>query len=583
MKKFIVIIILVSLLLSSCTNSSNLTENLKDNADNSEVVTDDDNHNIFENLENMVVEIVNKDVKVASSIDRTIGNISFIPKQENQVEFEYHPNLEGQEINLTDNDGWEWTFSFPQYALTRNTKITFTPLSEVQLDTMPNAEISGFQIEPDGLSFIASPKVTIKKKGEKLEGFLLSSAHDGSRVNIHPVSLEKGELQGSIPHFSTWVIIADTILNEKSIEEIRKITEEQLKVAKNAAREFLKKPITVPDAPSIGMECLNDEKIERAKAYAELVYREEADIVKSLFAAMRSNQAVGGNVQEDFELARKVHERAIAKVNKLYRTYKNDAEKFLPVLYASIKVYKEYSLIGGECPDIDGFLPWVERTKKYYMDRLVNKHDYRAAGAVYELLRYVSLFGGKAYIEELLNALTFKLKIKIVFLEEWDDGYDMITSEGEGEMKVQVISTEDLWKSNNVFLKGDIKIKSKLSGEYFANMKYSADSYTISAEVRNWDPCKTQSCDIWVSNLGLEDEKIGYYDEGTFEVFSEVLISSFCYDNFYEEMEKGFNVKINNLGESAVIQAFSGVDKAFDGLKLDILFDLIHTPKKFKY
>lgn len=582
MKKFIAILILISLILSGCTEITKLTDNLKNKVSNSEAIEDDDKNQEFENfdIENVEVEIVTGEYEVESSIERTIGNMNFTTKNKEKVEFEYIPNLEGQEVKLVDNNGWEWTFSFPQYALTRTTLITFTPIAEAKIDSLPDAEITGFLIEPDGLSFINYPKVTIKNQGQGLDGYLLSSNHDGSGVNIQPSFLENGEIQGNIPHFSVWALIADKILNKKSIEEIKEITEEQCKKAEKLAEEFLKKPLTIPEPPNIGMECFNDEKKEQANAYAKLVCKEEAEIVKALLAAMRSYHDAGGDVYEKFELARKVVERAIAKVNKLYRTYKNDPEKFIPVLYATILVYKEYSLLGGVSPDLSDFIPWIDRTKKYYMDRLVKEHDYKASAAVGELLRLTSVFGGVPDIEEWYNALAFKLKLKIEFMEEWEDGYDMITSEGEGEMILQKISTEDLWKSKNVFLKGELKIKSKLSGEYYSNMKYTADNYTIAVEIRNWDPCKTQSCDIWVSNLGLDDEQIGYYDEGEFVVFSEVLISSYSYDNFDEELENGFNVKINNLSENAVKQTFSGEDAVFGGVKLDILFDLTHTPKR---
>lgn len=110
MKKFIAILILISLILSGCTEITKLTDNLKNKVSNSEAIEDDDKNQEFENfdIENVEVEIVTGEYEVESSIERTIGNMNFTTKNKEKVEFEYIPNLEGQEVKLVDNNGWEW-------------------------------------------------------------------------------------------------------------------------------------------------------------------------------------------------------------------------------------------------------------------------------------------------------------------------------------------------------------------------------------------------------------------------------------------------------------------------------------------
>lgn len=576
-KKIMAILISVLILISGCTKISTGPEREEQGENKGAIV-----ENIgYDDLENIEVGIIKGEVRPVSSLNRTIANASFVPQDENKVEFEYQPNQDDQIIQLIDSKGWEWTFSFPKYALTRNTQITFMPLSKIQLDSLPDLELSGFLMEPDGLEFLIAPTVTIKKENESTEAFLLSSAHDGSGVVFHPASSREGQLQAKIPHFSAWYNLPEKQKERAQIERLKEMVSQQHEDAIKAAKDLLKKPITVPEPPNIGFECLDKDKFAQASAYAKLVNEEEEEILNSLISALFRTNLLGDDV--DFELAQRVAMRTMVKADKLFSTYQGQPEKLLPVFFATATAHKQYLLLGGEFQELQFFIPWAEKTKNYYMDRLVNKHDYRAIGAAFESLRFTALVGGEVDINEIFNALIFKLKIKIVFIEEWDGGHDMIISEGEGEMLPMAINPENMWGSNNVFLKGDIMMKSTLSGEYFSKMKYTADKYTVSAEIRNWDPCKTQTCDIWVSTLGLEGEQIGYYGDGEFEVFSEVLIWDHSDENFSEEMENGFHVKLNNLGESAVIQTFSGEDKVFGGVKLDILFDLVHLKGKKYY
>lgn len=133
------------------------------------------------------------------------------------------------------------------------------------------------------------------------------------------------------------------------------------------------------------------------------------------------------------------------------------------------------------------------------------------------------------------------------------------------------------WDANKMSLSGDINIQTSKSG-YYKDMIYSPNEYKVSAEVKNCDPCKTQSCDIWVSTLGLEEEKLGYYMGGEYVLFSEWLTWGYAYDLFEKELEEGFHVKLNNLEESAVSQTFSG-KFGTDHISLDVFFDLVHTPQ----
>jgi hypothetical protein len=51
---------------------------------------------------------------------------------------------------------------------------------------------------------------------------------------------------------------------------------------------MLKKPIIIPTPPSISLECMNEQKIARAREYAELALKEEDQILQRI-AAMDAN------------------------------------------------------------------------------------------------------------------------------------------------------------------------------------------------------------------------------------------------------------------------------------------------------
>lgn len=192
-------------------------------------------------------------------------------------------------------------------------------------------------------------------------------------------------------------------------------------------------------------------------------------------------------------------------------------------------------------------------------------------------MEYVSYTQFHKLLEEFDKAFTFELKIKIVYTQMYGDGETgIITSEGEGKMIP--IAFPVWWSSMPIprHLSGDVNISSTISG-FYEDFKYSPTVYMISAEVKNWDPCETQSSDIWVSNLGLEEEELGYFQD-SYTTFSEVLIWDYALDFFETELGEGFHAKLHNLEETAVEELFSGMDEMLD-VTLDVFFELVHTPQ----
>ena len=139
MKKAVVILVAIMLIVSSCTS---MPSELEMAEDEEKLPGTEDNEN-FDNLDDSEVEIVDGESIPVISLNRTIANADFVALEDEKLVFEYVPEEEGQVIQLIDSEGWEWTISFPKFALLSNTQVTFTPIYNIQLDSMPDLNKEG--------------------------------------------------------------------------------------------------------------------------------------------------------------------------------------------------------------------------------------------------------------------------------------------------------------------------------------------------------------------------------------------------------------------------------------------------------
>lgn len=279
--------------------------------------------------------------------------------------------------------------------------------------------------------------------------------------------------------------------------------------------------------------------------------------------------------------------RLLEKEKAFYDKYNAQPDKFI-ISYLSLYKTIIFAIVsGGEEPSADVVAmfedymsrneSWANESAKYSINKL-RDHNYKYLAYVVECMKYVPFDQERKLREDLTKALTFNLKTKVVYTQMYGEGGPgIITSEGEGELNFENVYS---FSKGHVFLSfplsGDVNINTTTSG-FYKDFEYSPTEYMISAEVRDWDLCETQSCKIWVSNLGLEEEELGYIHD-TYTTFSEVLIWDYALDLFEKELEEGFHVKLHNLEETIVEESFSGKDDMLD-ITLDIFFELVHTPQ----
>lgn len=480
-------------------------------------------------------------------------------------------------VEVVDEKGLTWQLTIPENALPDKCTIMLTPLADIKGEHKKDG-LSGIMMEPDGLEFAEPATLTVT--GSDADRLLfLTGTQNGKNYTYQPAEKLEYGIKLSVKHFSSEV--ASDAFNDT---EAYKVLKETLPKLERRVKSTLSKSIKVPDIMEIPLECF--------KGIPEIVYQQ----IIEWFLPESSNALWAGMIMKFCERqgdkigvnkARRLWldsiKRFFEKEKAYFDKYHAQSDKFIIVPYSLSEMPDLILIAGGEEPPAEVAAmyydyvsrreKWAYESVKYSIEKL-RDHNYKYLAYVRKCMEYLSYDQEQEMLEELHKALTFKLKIKIVYTQMYGDGESgIIISEGEGEI-VPEWSLGKLTLSHS--LSGDVKINTTLNG-FYKDFKYSPTEYMISAQVKDWDPCKTQSCNIWVSNLGLEEEELGYIHD-TYTTFSEVLIWDYALDLFGKELEEGFHAKLHNLVENAVVESFSGKDEMLD-ITLDVFFDLVHSPQ----
>lgn len=270
---------------------------------------------------------------------RSIGKATFRKAADKTATVKYSASGKEQSLSVTDDSGIEWTLEIPGNALINEEEISITPIIDIELDSYPGMKPYGILLEPDKLDFIKFASVIVKKSGESIDGIILTGDHNGSELVLSPVKAYDNGVIAPVRHFSTIFFVPG---DDQAIPEIKEEAKEQYDKAVEAAKELLKRPITVPAPPSIDLECLDERKIRQAREYAELVIKEEEDILVRM-AALDANYLFA-SLNDRNSIGRQLEARKRAKMNKLIKQYGLEPEKFLAVYHAALKVAETYNL-----------------------------------------------------------------------------------------------------------------------------------------------------------------------------------------------------------------------------------------------
>lgn len=476
-------------------------------------------------------------------------------------------------LEVTDENGLTWQLTIPENALAEQCTITLTPLSNVESERKKDG-LSGILMEPDGLAFIKPASLTVTgPDADKL--LFLSGTQDGKNYSYQPDQKSENGARLLVYHFSS-VIASDAPSDAEVYRELKKY----LPRLKKEVESSLSKSIKVPDIIETPMECYRGIPNIVIEQLGKWFAQEGANaVLAGMIMDICEQQGDKIGVNDARRLWLDSIRRFFQKEKAYYDKYHAQYDKFIFVPRELSRLVGIIITAGGEEPPADVVAmyedyesrteKWAYESAKYSIDK-IREHHYKYAAYAIECIKHTSYDHKGELSEELRKALTFKLKIKAILTQQLGDVAVLATSEGEGKMLPE-------WSAygTKMTLTGDVNINTTISG-FFAHLTYSPTNYTISAKVRDWDPCETESCNIWVSTIGLEEEKI-LYDDG--DILTEVLAWDLSNDNFEKELEEGFHVRLHNLEENVVSESFSAEDAMFDIITLDVFFDLIHTPQ----
>lgn len=380
---------------------------------------------------------------------------------------------------------------------------------------------------------------------------------------------------------------------DPSAKKLEQRAKEEYNAAVEAAKELLKRPITVPAPPSISFQCLNDQQIAKANEYAELVTREEAEIVHRLISADKNVWILSSDHKSDFSWAIKLMERMNAKIEKLIQQYKPEPEKLLAVYHAAYKVWRAYDFLTGEAPHVSSFLDWTKYARKYYMDKLTKEHEYRAFGAALVLDRYCRALGGSSSFYEILNALKFKLTVETVL----DIPGYLITVKGEGTLKAIDTNEQNeiIYNSydERVFVQGIGTLGYRYDGED-EDLTILPEEFPVKMQVKNWNPCESNTINILIESFGSDDETHVYDLGGEKVSYNDPIVNDFAEGFFEKEItdaiffgQDGSYIPVRMIDFEAYLRngqatvAVETIDRKQPGTFARILvhFQLEHTPE----
>ena len=568
MKRILALILVLSCLLTGCSRLYKLSENKTDSKKIDSEAADITGSGSYSGggADDLEVEIVDTPPELMEFPSKSIGNASFTVETEKRAKLEYPADGKAQSISITDASGIEWTLEIPKNALIDEEEISITPLNNIELDKYPGSTLHGILLEPDGLEFIKSSSITLKKAGETVKGVIFSSEHDGTEVVLSPAEAYEDGMRASVQHFSTMLFLPG---NEEINEDIKDLANTQYQMALEAAEFLLEKPLSVPAPPSIIYECNKEEVEKQATEYGKSVCREEEEIAGRLISAHRALYLIFDGDENLPPAFYQLLHRMNAKIQKLIAQYEPQHEKFLAVSHAAISVWKQ-TVIYIETPALSTLLGWAQKTREHYMDKLNKEHDYKAISAAIYFDRICLLFEGDSILESIKNSMTFKL----VFENSVTAGTTNYKVEGE-----IVVSLVD-WSG---------PIEGEGQGEYTGfscpepDLDIDINTFPVKPFISSFSPCDAEQIYINIDRFGSENE---IYIAGGIRASSPGVVDSLTRALFYDEYKMETNMEefikyytfpmtFNNENETAAEKTFKDT---LNDAKVEYTLKLIHTP-----
>ncbi|MDD3704496.1 MAG: hypothetical protein PHC45_00290 [Clostridiaceae bacterium] len=363
----------------------------------------------------------------------------------------------------------------------------------------------------------------------------------------------------------------------------------QVNTSEAAAKELLKKPIEAPVPPSISFKCHHNTEAQDdalVNQFIDEFNKPELEILDALLSAAKDTELATGELpDQEFSLELRVLNRLMKKANALIDEYKGQEEKYIAISSAALATEKRYQLLAGSGGD-NSILPklaaWAKEIAAKYLKELKENHEYKNIHPILKITREASFLGAdmdKYVNEELRNALKFKVEYtdKMNTGREWGFAYEVT---GEAPLDLSLATTQiSAFEGEGIGRYVSFMINELEGGE--AVMDNIAETFPIHFVVDNFNPCESDTFNIYMDRFGLGSESITMIPEEP-DIPPKTVTGPAVQggtEYSFQGNKQGdlykFTVDLNNGNKNAADKTFTASNERVD---VELTLKLIHTP-----
>jgi hypothetical protein len=356
-----------------------------------------------------------------------------------------------------------------------------------------------------------------------------------------------------------------------------------------AARELLKKPIEAPVPPSISFKCHHDTEAQDdalVNQFIDEFNKPELEILDTLLSAAKDTELATGELpDQEFSLELRVLNRLMKKADALIMEYKGQEEKYIAISRAALATEKRYQLLAGSGSD-NSILPklaaWAKEIAAKYLKELKENHEYKNIHPILKITREAAFLGAdmdKYVNEELRNALKFKVEYtnKMNNGRDWGFAYEV---KGEAPLDLSLATQLSTFEGEGTGAYTSFKVNGYEGGEVV--MDNIAETFPIKFIIENFNPCESETFDIYMDRFGAESESITLTSDEpdippkTVSGGSVQGGTAYSFEDVKQDGRFKFAVDLNNGSVNAAEQTFT---RDNERVGIELTLKLIHTPE----
>jgi hypothetical protein len=501
-----------------------------------------------------------------------LGDYQFVPDPSRAVSLEFASDGNPSSLSVTDAVGNVWTLSLPADALLYPQTITMTPVASIDGSNAVLPAKAAVLLDPDGIRFCDGVTLTLTTPvALGTNASLMSVAEDGSDISLLETTNQDNTYSSTLFHFSSTAVTDPTSQQLQGIANNQALVKQQLTQAENDAKALEDNPPIPPPVPDAEWTCdpaSQARAAAAATAYYAALFQQENDVLKRLFTAGNEEGLLGdASLQQEATLEAAVlfGGEMYDKVDFVladYGSFPANAPVVIQVATAFVKQGRIYAVdtsILAAIANSD-----LVSLGNYYLNKLVNDHDYSSPPVIFFIAKNIELFGGNnsALIAGVSGALHFQLTIDVTASAVGLNDTVNIEANGQFPITISGASTDGLEGNGTIYyVSGDnfLSVIPAIEGTLAPGQSFS-ENCTL---VLNACPDTGAMSAIFSfppPGFGSQNETWQFPSPYGSLVITDLLgISGDCFSEYNTGGELGliFNVPLQNGNAQAVNQTIS--------------------------